>query len=109
MRHQVQWSVRLVLLACALPGAVHAQEKQKLESDFQAAVAQYDAGHFPQAATQLESLERKIPDNFEVQELLGLAYSAQSQDDKARPHFEKAVRLKPNSAPARTTFATNLT
>lgn len=104
----MQWSVRLVLLACVLPGVVHAQEKQKLESEFQAAVAQYDAGHFPQAATQLENLERKIPDSFEVQELLGLVYSAQSQDAKARPHFEKAVRLKPNSAPARTNFATNL-
>jgi tetratricopeptide (TPR) repeat protein len=91
-----------------LPIVVHAQEKQKLESDFQAAVAQYDAGHFLQAATRLESLERKIPDSFEVQELLGLVYSAQSQDAKARPHFEKAVRLNPNSAPARTNFATNL-
>ena len=43
-----------------------------------------------------------------MQELLGLVYSAQSQDTKAGPHLQKAVRLKPDSASARTNLAANL-
>ncbi len=50
----------------------------------------------------------EVPESFEVHELLGLVYSAQSQDAKAAMHLEKAVRLKPNSSEARTNFATNL-
>ena len=46
---------------------------------------------------ELESLVREVPASFEVHELLGLVYSAQSQDAKASPHLQKAVRLKPDS------------
>jgi len=84
-------------------------QNQRLEREFQAAVAQYDSGHFPDAAQRLESLVREVPDSFEVHELLGLVYSAQSQDAKANTHLEKAVRLKPDSAAARTNLAANLT
>ncbi len=45
---------------------------------------------------------REVPESFEVQELLGLVYAAQSQNDKANEHLEKAVRLKPDSATAHT-------
>jgi tetratricopeptide (TPR) repeat protein len=58
---------------------------------------------------QLENLVHKVPDSFEVHELLGLTYSASAQDAKAKPHLEKAVRLKPQSAAARTNLAANLT
>jgi tetratricopeptide (TPR) repeat protein len=71
-------------------------------------VAQYESGRFPEAATALESLLREVPESFEVHELLGLVYSAQSQDAKASPHLEKAVRLKPGSASARMNLAINL-
>lgn len=81
---------------------------QDLDRDFQAAVAQYDAGHFAEAAAKLEKLLPSVPDNFEIHELLGLVYSAESQDAKANEHLEKAVRLHPNSAPARTNLAANL-
>src|SRR6202011_489637 len=74
----------------------------------QAAVAQYDAGHFAEAAVQLEKLLPSVPDSFEVHELLGLVYSAQSQDAKASEHLDKAVRLQPDSVPARTNLAANL-
>jgi len=80
-----------------------------LELQFQSASADYDAGRFSEAGAQLESLLSKVPESFEVQELLGLVYSAQSDDAKANPHLEKAVRLKPNSAPAHTNLAANLT
>jgi tetratricopeptide (TPR) repeat protein len=92
---------------------LHAQEavsgsNERLDRQFQAAVAQYESGRFPEAATALESLLRDVPESFEVHELLGLVYSAQSQDAKAARHLEKAVRLKPDSAAARTNLATNL-
>jgi len=87
--------------------AVYAEQKD-LDRDFKAAVALYEAGKYPEAAAQLEKLVREVPESFEVQELLGLVYSAQSQDTRATEHLQKAVTLKPDSAPARTNLATNL-
>ena len=83
-------------------------QKQDLDREFKAAVAQYESGKYPEAATQLEKLVRELPESFEVQELLGLVYAAQSQNDKANEHLEKAVRLKPNSATAHTNLGNNL-
>ena len=81
---------------------------ERLDRQFQAAVAQYESARFPEAATALEALLSEVPESFEVHELLGLVYSAQSQDAKASPHLEKAVRLKPGSASARMNLAINL-
>ena len=90
-----------------LAPAVYAGQKD-LDRDFKAAVDLYEAGKYPEAAAQLEKLVREVPESFEVQELLGLVYSAQSQDTRATQHLQKAVTLKPDSAPARTNLATNL-
>jgi len=81
---------------------------RQLDRQFRAASAEYDAGHFADAAVQLENLLREVPGSFEVHELLGLAYAAESQDKRANEHLEKAVRLKPDSAAARTNLAANL-
>jgi tetratricopeptide (TPR) repeat protein len=81
---------------------------QQLDRQFQTASAEYESGHFSEAAAHLESLLRQVPDSFEVHELLGLAYSAQSQERMANEHFRKAVQLKPDSGVARTNLATNL-
>ena len=83
-------------------------QSQRLEQAFQAAVAQYEAGHFAEAATKLEVLHHQVPESFEVNELLGLVYSAQSEDVRATAFLQKAVRLKPDSAPAQTNLAANL-
>ena len=111
IRHRLQSSIFLALLACLPVTAGQNQTKNQtqnhnLDREFQAAVAQYDSGRFTEAVAQLENLLRDAPESFEVHELLGLAYSAQSQDAKANEHLEKAVRLKPDSAPARTTSGT---
>ena len=100
--------VSLVLLAWAPPGMAIDAQGQHLDREFQAAVAQYESGRFPEAAQRLETLLREVPESFDVHELLGLVYSAQSQDAKASPHLQKAVRLKPDSASARTNLAANL-
>jgi tetratricopeptide (TPR) repeat protein len=100
--------VLLFLLAYAFVASARASQDQSLDREFQAAVAQYDAGHYAEAAAKLEGLLKQVPESFEVHELLGLVYSAQSQDANASPHLEKAVRLNPRSAPARTNLAANL-
>jgi tetratricopeptide (TPR) repeat protein len=97
-----------MLFASSYANAQSAAANKDLEREFQAAVAQYDAGHFTEAAERLEKLLPSVPESFEVHELLGLVYSAESQDAKANEHLEKAVRLNPNSAPARTNLAGNL-
>ena len=101
-------AILFILLACACAGPAHANQDQTLDREFQAAVAQYDSGKFAEAATKLEGLVRQVPESFDVHELLGMVYSAQSQDTAANAHFEKAVRLNPSSAPARTNLAANL-
>jgi tetratricopeptide (TPR) repeat protein len=98
----------LALLAGVQAPAADDAHTQKLNQEFHAAAAQYDAGHYAEAAIQLESMLREVPESFEVHELLGLVYAAESQDAKASPHLEKAVRLQPNSVPARTALATTL-
>jgi tetratricopeptide (TPR) repeat protein len=105
------WPLVLLAWTLPLPSRSAAQTKapdNDLDRRFQAAVAQYDAGHFAEAAVQLEKLLPSVPQSFEVHELLGLVYSAQSQDAKANEHLEKAVHLNPNSAEARTNLAANL-
>jgi tetratricopeptide (TPR) repeat protein len=97
-----------LLLASSGADAQSAAANQDLDRDFQAAVASYDAGHFSEAAARLEKLLPSVPESFEVHELLGLVYSAESQDARANEHLEKAVRLNPNSPPARTNLAANL-
>src|ERR1700730_6801480 len=95
------------LLVCAASAASEDNGNQKLERRFQQAVAEYNAGHLSEAAAQLEELLPSVPKSFEVQELLGMIYSAQSQDAKATEHLEAAVRLKPDSLAARTNLAAN--
>jgi tetratricopeptide (TPR) repeat protein len=105
------WPLVLLAWTLPLPSRSAAQTKapaNDLDRQFQAAVSQYDAGHFAEAAVQLEKLLPSVPQSFEVHELLGLVYAAQSQDAKANEHLEKAVRLNPNSAEARTNLAANL-
>jgi Tfp pilus assembly protein PilF len=103
---------RLILL---LPLVVYAsftpaQENQEklLAQEFQSAVAQYHAGNFAQAANQLEKLAPRAPESFEIHELLGLVYAAQSKHEQSVEQLQIGVRLKPDSAAARTNLATSL-
>lgn len=99
----------LLTFAALTPAAAAApQQTHDLDREFQAALALYNAGHFSEAARQLESLQSAAPDSFDVQELLGMVYAAESQDAKANRHLAKAVQLKPDSAAAHTNLATNL-
>jgi tetratricopeptide (TPR) repeat protein len=88
--------------------AAESDQTQKLDIAFQAAVSQYNSGHYPEAAEQLEELVLQVPQSFDVHELLGMVYAAESQESKANDHLATAVRLKPDSVEARTNLATNL-
>jgi len=92
---------------CAPLASANGGQNERLDHEFQTAVAHYESGQYAEAAAQLENLLREVPESFEVHELLGLTYSALSQDAKASQHLERAVRLKPDSAPARTNLAVN--
>ncbi len=96
----------VVVLALAGASPLEAsQASDKREEVFQAAVAQYEAGHYSEAAVGLERLVREMPNSFDVHELLGLVDAAQSEDVKANDHLAKAVQLKPESAAARSNLA----
>ncbi|HXP43392.1 MAG TPA: tetratricopeptide repeat protein [Candidatus Acidoferrales bacterium] len=102
------WSIHIFLILgwVAFP-AVGQERTPPLDREFQAAVAQYNAGEFAAAAAKLENLVRDVPQSFEAQELLGLVYSAQSRDAEANEHLDRAVSLRPDSAEARTSLAAN--
>jgi tetratricopeptide (TPR) repeat protein len=108
MRRPSIWSAFLVLLVFLPSAAAGSQPGTSLERKFQSALTQYESGHFAPAGAQLEALLREVPQSFEVHELLGLVYAAQSKNAEARKHLEAAVRLKPDSAAARTNLAANL-
>jgi Flp pilus assembly protein TadD len=91
-----------MLLACSLVSAQPAQTKDQL---FESAVSAYEAGRYAEAVPLLEKLVRALPESFEVHELLGLVYAAESEDAKANDHLAKAVRIKPNDAVARSNLA----
>jgi len=97
--------VLLVLLAWSVPLRGQNTQPQERDSIFQSAVSQYESGHYAEAVPPLEKLLRDVPESFEVHELLGLAYAAQSQDIKANEHLAKAVRIKPDSVAALSNLA----
>jgi tetratricopeptide (TPR) repeat protein len=92
------------LLLTGAFGAARAEDaqKDKLDRQYQSAVADYNAGRYAQAADQLEKLLPYAPKSFEIHELLGLSYAGLSQDDKAIDHLKAAVQINPESAEART-------
>jgi tetratricopeptide (TPR) repeat protein len=107
------WRVLALFSSVALwtvmgAGANGPQDRGALDRQFQSAVSHYNSGQYQDAARELESLVERLPASFDVQELLGLVYSAQAKHEAASSHFEKAVQLKPDSAAARANLAVNL-
>jgi len=102
----------LVLFAALSPSLAAGQgsdtSREALDRKFQSALAHFNSGQYPTAQQELEALARTLPNSFEVQELLGLVYSAEGHEEKATAPFKQAVRLRPESGEARNNLATNL-
>jgi len=109
----LRWTVAILLLGASLcaplvRGQSNTAEHNDLDRKFQTALAHFNSGQYAAAQQELETLAREAPSSFDVQELLGLAYSAAGEDHKATAPLERAVRLRPESGPARNNLATNL-
>ena len=50
---------------CASLAPAQDSQTENLNSEFQSAAAAYDAGHYAEAAAQLERLLPRVPDSFE--------------------------------------------
>ena len=96
----------LVFLMRAICSA--GQDTQKLDKEYQSAVADYESGRYAQAAARLEPLLPFAPNSFEIHELLGMVFAALPEDDKAIEHLKTAVQIKPNSGEARTNLGAAL-
>lgn len=101
-------AVLCLVVASATALSAAAQEQQILNREFQAAVADYDAGRYADAVAKLEKLLPQVRNSFEIHELLGLSYASLSRDNDAIRELQAAVRLKPDSAAARTNLAASL-
>jgi tetratricopeptide (TPR) repeat protein len=98
----------MLLVGCVMTSVAQNASKQQEDREFQSAVTAYNAGDLQKAATELEHLLPSVPNHFEVEELLGEVYAGMPQDAKAVEHLELAVKLKPESEPARTNLAASL-
>ena len=84
------------------------KDTQKLDQQYQAAVADFDAGHFAQAASRLEKLVPFAPRSFEIHELLGMAYASVPDGEKAIQQLTIAAQIKPESGEAHTNLGASL-
>lgn len=98
----------LGLLVMCVAAVAEDTQKEKLDRQYQSAVADYDAGRYAQAADQLERLLPYAPGSYEIHELLGMVYASLSQNDQAIDHLKMAVQIKPRLAEARTNFGATL-
>jgi tetratricopeptide (TPR) repeat protein len=101
----------LLCAACIISAADQPSRRSvaALNRQFQTAVAYYQHRQYDQARQVLGGLLKQVPNSFQLNELMGLVYTAQGQPARATGYLAKAVRLKPASAEARMYWAANLT
>ena len=105
---RIFWPLAALLVPAALCASANQTGASTLDQKFQSALAHFNSGQYPAAQQELEALDKAAPNSFDVLELLGLVYSAEGQEERATPLLEHAVRLQPDSGPARNNLATNL-
>jgi tetratricopeptide (TPR) repeat protein len=82
-------------------GAAAAQMSAADAAKLQEALAAYDQGRSAEAQPVLEELRRRHPDNFDINETLGLIHAEAGDLTRALPLLEQAAHLEPRSAIAR--------
>ncbi|MGH9401706.1 MAG: tetratricopeptide repeat protein [Terriglobia bacterium] len=103
----------LAISVCVLiPACLTFGEQQGRPSganqEFQAAVAFYQKQQFSQARPILIKLLEQYPRDFELNELMGLVYAGENDQNRASTYLARAVQIKPQSAEARMYLAANL-
>ncbi len=98
----------LLFIQVAVVAGVNGPGASGLNLQFRLAVRLYQNQQFAQAEQILKQLVRSAPNDFQVNELMGLVCSAQQKAEEATAYLTKAVRLKPDSAEARTELGANL-
>jgi len=106
-RTRFRWATVGFLVLCTL-AAGQASPKETLDRQYKMAVSDYEAGRYPQAASELEKLLPYAPRSYELHELLGMVYAAQSIYDKAVDHLKIAAQIKPELAEARINLGATL-
>lgn len=105
---QLRGAVWLAMAGCAALLCAQPTPRQELEAKYKNAVADYDAGHYADAAAKLEQLLPQAANSFEIHELLGLSDASLARNQDAIRELHTAVRLHPDSAVARTNLAAAL-
>ncbi|MGA8043686.1 MAG: tetratricopeptide repeat protein [Terracidiphilus sp.] len=96
---RVAFFLVLILVPCAVAQQL---SRQQLDAQYQAAVADFNAGRFEMAAGRLEKVLPYATHSYVVHELLGLVYASLAQNDKALDQLKLAVQIKPDAPDART-------
>jgi tetratricopeptide (TPR) repeat protein len=102
------WPAAVLLLHAGFIAPAGQNQAATPDQRFQSAIAHFNAGQYAAAQQELEPLVKALPNRFEVQELLGLVYSAEGRDEQANALFERAVQLNPKDGASRNNLATNL-
>ena len=104
--------ITALALACStIAPSAHAQmggmapsssaPQQDPTAAYQAGVAAFNAGNFPEAVRQLRNARRARPSDGTINYALGLAYNANGEKEEAKTAFERAVRANNAPIPAR--------
>jgi tetratricopeptide (TPR) repeat protein len=105
-RRQCLVTAAFVMSALCISG--QKKDTEKLDQQYQSAVADFEAGRFAQAASRLEKLIPFAPKSFEIRELLGMAYASVPESEKALEQLRIAVQINPDSGEARTNLGATL-
>lgn len=106
---QRKWAVWLaILMPCCLAFGGQREAPPDANQEFQAAVSFYQKQQFTQAQHILARLLNQYPNDFELNELMGLVYVGENNPGRARAYLANAVQIKPQSAEARMYLAANL-
>ncbi|MDE0263184.1 MAG: tetratricopeptide repeat protein [Bryobacterales bacterium] len=103
-------AVAFAVLSSFLPLVGMPQLRIPAESvtEFEQAVALFQAGSYEAALRQTEPLGRRHPDIAEIQHLLAIVLDLNRRPEEANDHFRRAVELQPQSVGFRTNFGASL-
>lgn len=103
---RTRWPVAFsALLAGALACAPLARGQQRGDEQFRAAVVDYRAGRYAAAERELSGLLARSPNDFQVNELLGLTLAADGHTGRALVYLRHAVQQAPQSGAAHANLA----